>query len=481
MSWSKRRGFKRLLHIAGANAGPMNARSWPRNRTKTKQPDEKENQDRFRVVTQWLKYQDPGFQAYSIDNSPGKLYMPRDIAMAAMYGVLTEIYYADGNVAMGVRNVSVSIQGALDTISDAPGSMIVRTATEWIALSPAALHLVLASAGPGNVPYWLDVTTLFPTVQQLLDGISADEGSTLYRSGSAWTELPAGSDGQIMAYDTLAGGPIWQTQTFAPTWAFDNRFKTTGTTVGLANIPSGNLIANTATAAAEPISTSLSALLDVNVGSATGAMLARGPTGWGSIAAGSLGQVLVSQGSTLAPSWQSAGPAGIGRQYVPAIPGTPNAGISSATGLQATKGNKVSFDSTQTIYAMYWPIPQPAVGQQFIAQISQLSTLNVATAVDTSGTITATDTVAAFERFDFTPPIVVNTGTIYGMTVSRIDSTGSVSLGGYVYQSTAQALMMERAKLMVGSGIVLAGTRVAVGSTLSVATPSPYQFAYELG
>lgn len=305
LSTTARKALKGVMQVAQRGTGSLVASRWPRKRGKAKSPLQQQVVDQFVEMCAMIKDQDPAEQAYANDLTAGKLYMARDIQMAQMTGVLMKISLEGGGIIVGRRTLSASIQALLDDIDDTPGAMLVRGAGGWTSIDAAAVNLVLSAAGIGNVPYWRDISEILPTIQTMLDTITSDEGATIYRSGSAWVELPAGTDGQVMTYTTAGAGPIWATPAVAPTLAFDNRFHVTGTNVALASIASGHVIANSGTATAEAGDTSLTALLDVNIGTATGDLLVRGTTAWSAIAPDTSGKVLTSTGTTTVPTWQT--------------------------------------------------------------------------------------------------------------------------------------------------------------------------------
>lgn len=69
-------------------------------------------------------------------------------------------------------------------------------------------------------------------------------------------------------------------------------------------LPPGEFIANTTTGTAVGIATSLSTLLDDVIAATQGAIIVR-DTAWSSVAAGTPGQVLVTQGTTALPGWHT--------------------------------------------------------------------------------------------------------------------------------------------------------------------------------
>lgn len=88
--------------------------------------------------------------------SAGTMYLPRDILMMAMTGTWLEIVDTDGQRWWSSRQVATEVQAMLDQITQTPGALIVRGATDWIAIVPQAGDdgKVLTSRGPGQIPFF---------------------------------------------------------------------------------------------------------------------------------------------------------------------------------------------------------------------------------------------------------------------------------------------------------------------------------------
>lgn len=95
-----------------------------------------------------------------------------------------------------------------------------------LALIPA--KTVLANPGPGAaIPAPL-------TISAILDFISPDQGSVLYRSVTAWVALPPSTDGKVLTTHGAGQDVTWTTPNTSPV-VYDD-----GT------VPAGNTVANTA-------------------------------------------------------------------------------------------------------------------------------------------------------------------------------------------------------------------------------------------
>lgn len=101
----------------------------------------------------------------------------------------------------------------------------------------------------------------------------------------------------------LSGGTITGSGTVAV--LADSLFTFNTGTIALANIASGNLIANSTTGSAEPSSTTLTALLDRTMGSTQGDLISRGSSAWQTLAPGTTTthKVLLTNGSGAGPTW----------------------------------------------------------------------------------------------------------------------------------------------------------------------------------
>lgn len=71
--------------------------------------------------------------------------------------------------------------------------------------------------------------TIAANIQTLLDSISDTQGDILYRSGSAWTFLPAGTSGQFLKTNGAGADPEWDTPagggsswTLAGSWTYSS-------------------------------------------------------------------------------------------------------------------------------------------------------------------------------------------------------------------------------------------------------------------
>lgn len=131
--------------------------------------------------------------------------------------------------------------------------------------------------------------------------------------GPTGAQGPPGAISTIVAGPGLAGGTITDSNG----------------TIALAPVGAGHLLANTGTAAAAPVDTPLSDVLDLAFGSAIGDLLYRGATGWQTLAAGPPGNFL--QMTATGVAWAGA----VGVSEIVAGPGLNGGTITGAGTLSA--------------------------------------------------------------------------------------------------------------------------------------------------
>lgn len=148
-------------------------------------------------------------------------------------------------------------------------------------------------------------------VSALIDSaLGNTQGSILYRSGSAWTVLAPGTNGQVLQTQGVSANPLWVsgggggtiTSVTAGT-GLSGGGSGGGVTLSLANIADQAMLANTSGTTNAPAATTLSAFLDEVLGSTQGSIIYRGATVWQELTPGSSGQFLQTQGASSNPEW----------------------------------------------------------------------------------------------------------------------------------------------------------------------------------
>lgn len=157
------------------------------------------------------------------------------------------------------------------------------------------------------------------TLSDYLDSVLATttRGTLLYRSGAGWDALQPGTSGYYL--QTLGAGsdPVWNTGGSGVTSITAGTGISTGGapivatgTVSLAAIADNALLANASGASAAPTPTTLTAYLDHVLSSARGTIMTRTGAGWVSLAPGTNGQFLKTQGIGADAVWDA--PSGSG-------------------------------------------------------------------------------------------------------------------------------------------------------------------------
>lgn len=154
------------------------------------------------------------------------------------------------------------------------------------------------------------------TLSALLDAIfGTTQGALIYRSGSVWTVLSPGTNGQVLQTQGAGANPQWSntagsgsvTNVATGTGLTGGPITTTGT-VSLATISTNALLANISGSTAAPTATTLSALLDTVIGNTQGSIMYRAGTLWSILTPGTSGQFLQTQGAGANPQWAGGVP-----------------------------------------------------------------------------------------------------------------------------------------------------------------------------
>lgn len=137
-------------------------------------------------------------------------FTPRDALTMAAYGRLIIAYALDGRIWRSAVEYAYEIQTLLNMLSEQPGSMVVRTANGWYALLPNDPGDVLTLDPVTGIPAWASGTPPPPDIQELLDGISDDVGALLLRTVSGWVAVAPGTDDQLLTVDDTSHLPEWK-------------------------------------------------------------------------------------------------------------------------------------------------------------------------------------------------------------------------------------------------------------------------------
>jgi hypothetical protein len=215
------------------------------------------------------------------------------------------------------------------------GSVLYRSATAWVVLTPGSSGQFLATGGAAANPSWQNAPTTGAaitnlriianisgatatpsanTLSNILDAIIASaRGTLLYRSSSGWLGLAPGTAGQILQTGGTGGDPSW---TAAP---------------GVTAIANQRLMANIAGGSAAPVANSLTGIFDNILGATRGMIIYRSNTGWVALPAGTAGQLLRTGGTTGNPSWVTSSAGGGIAELTGDVTAGPGTGAQVAT------------------------------------------------------------------------------------------------------------------------------------------------------
>lgn len=247
-----------------------------------------------------------------------------------------------GGALSGNVTLNVSINDALNTLSTTHGSVLYRGAGGWSALPPGTLGNVLTTGGSGADPTWGAIPSSTADIQVLLDGISATQGTILYRSSTGWSPLAPGTSGQFLKTNGSGANPSWGTVTTSIQTDLDSISSTRGTILyrgasGWTSLTPGTSghVLQTNGSGADPSwaapsgSTNIQTLLD-GISSTRGTILFRGASAWQALSPGTSGYVLQTKGAGLDPAWEpdayGAGGGGIRPSIVQSASSAGNSG-----------------------------------------------------------------------------------------------------------------------------------------------------------
>lgn len=204
-------------------------------------------------------------------------------------------------------------------------------------------------------------------------------------------------------------------------------------TISLASVPAGDILVNTGTVSAAPSGNPLVAGANVTIS----------------------GGNTISATGTLSPG---------GSSLVP-LTGT----LATSTGAFATGGDIVNFTTLGTIAAVHWPVASVVNGGSYIANVATLNASNVVQALSPSNTIVASGTLAQTLDFTLASPAVVNSGTPYAITLSRLDGGNTFVLPLVGPSNTGGTLFGLKKMDAISQQTFIAQATIAAGQTLSVA------------
>lgn len=130
-------------------------------------------------------------------------------------------------------------------------------------------------------------------------------GDIAIRGSAAWERLAAGSSGQFLQTRGVGTNPAWAGAGggFSAGTGIAITTGSATSSIALASIANNTGLVNTAGSAAPPSATGLSAWIDSAIGGTHGDILYRGTAAWSRLAAGTSGDLLMTQGTGANPAW----------------------------------------------------------------------------------------------------------------------------------------------------------------------------------
>lgn len=133
-------------YLARGNGGLL-AKKWPRKRGRAATPAQLYKETEFGTAARWASSPDPGQLESAIVASKGVNNVPRDFLTASAFGTHTQFYFEDGTEWTRYRDVTVNAQLVLDQVTDDPLSIVWRSQGGWIGATPNAAGQVLTYNG----------------------------------------------------------------------------------------------------------------------------------------------------------------------------------------------------------------------------------------------------------------------------------------------------------------------------------------------
>lgn len=228
------------------------------------------------------EYQPPGYPTTTAFGIPTR-FVPGPLNSGRLNQALDELQSQIGTGTGG--------GGGGGGIAEAPvdGSSYGRLNAAWAKVAPLTSLPIASSTLP------------------LVDGTAAaGTGTTYARPDHVHpTDTSRAAVAQLPGIATTAA--VGLVKPDGTTITVDGTGKIVSVASGMPSIANRNLLANTSGSTAVPISTTLSTLLDSNLGTARGMILFRGVAAWVALSAGTAGQFLQTGGTSNDPAWAAGG------------------------------------------------------------------------------------------------------------------------------------------------------------------------------
>lgn len=183
--WWRRRSFYKSVNFYTLE-GVGYARKWQKARQRPLPPEEIDKQKAFLKLVDAQKNTWPVDQVGARAIAAGSQYIWRDVIGRAVVGRLMEFQLPNEEIKL-----VPAIQTALDTITNVPGSMLVRMPEQWIGLQLGTIDYFLGWNSEANSPQWqIPPQSMMP----LVNGDTTTAGST-----EPFTGLMSDGNGQPIA------------------------------------------------------------------------------------------------------------------------------------------------------------------------------------------------------------------------------------------------------------------------------------------
>lgn len=141
--------------VTQARGDHIVATKWPRKRGPNGTPAQMAARQFFRDLVQSIKNAEAPDRETAMAYTPGTPLTWRDILMQAYSAKLMVVTDPDGAIWRGTRDVSDEAQALLNSISQTPGTVLIRGADKWIATyAPTRPNQVLTSVGAPRYAMW---------------------------------------------------------------------------------------------------------------------------------------------------------------------------------------------------------------------------------------------------------------------------------------------------------------------------------------
>lgn len=137
-----------------ASDGSIHVQKWPRKRKRRSTPAQAYKEAEFGRVAQWAAAPEPVALQTAIELCKGTDNVPRDLIMQCSFGTMYDVYLPDGTLAEKYRMVAPNAQLILDQVTDEVNTMLWRSPAGWVALQVGNSGEVLTFTDSG--PIWED-------------------------------------------------------------------------------------------------------------------------------------------------------------------------------------------------------------------------------------------------------------------------------------------------------------------------------------